>query len=74
MWTETDWGCVELPAIIREVWDVTPGSDRGLRDVVLALIANHADYLIKNDDFHVFLEGSSELGLGLSRQLLDMQS
>lgn len=71
---ETHWDCGDFPAMVREVFDSTPGSDRGLRDVVFGLVAKHADVLLKRDDFQRVTEGTGELGLGVLLQLVRMHS
>jgi hypothetical protein len=56
--------------MIREIFQLTPNSDRGLQDVVVRIVATHADSLTKKDEFRHLLEGLGDLGLGILGQIL----
>jgi hypothetical protein len=73
-WASSNWACDDFPAIVREVFDSTHASDRGLREVVLELVAKHADSFLERDDFLRTIADDAELGLGLFRRLVITQS
>jgi hypothetical protein len=59
--SQTNWACVEFPSIIRVVFESTPSSDSGLRDIVPQLVVEHADEFIENADFLSLVEGNGQL-------------
>lgn len=71
---ENNWSCEEFPAILREVVESTPNTDRGLRDIVSQLVAEHIQKFLDNEDFLHLLEDSGELGLDVLRQVLSIKS
>ena len=71
---ENNWSCEEFPAIVREVVESTPSTDRGLRDIVSQLVAEHVQKFLDNEDFLHLLEDSGELGLNILRQVLSIKS
>jgi hypothetical protein len=73
-WAENNWACHDFSAIAREVFETTPTSDRGLRDVVIRLAAMHADDLIRKENFRNLIEDVGELGLNVLCQLLKRHS
>lgn len=73
-WAETNWDCVEFPAMVKEVFESTPSTDRGLREVVFELVTNHVDVLLKKEYFRSVTEGIGELGLGVLLQLVEKHS
>lgn len=73
-WAEEKWACEDFPAIAREIFETTPNKDRGLRDVVVRLVALHADSFTKNDKSRQLIEEIGELGLSVLCQLLKTYS
>jgi hypothetical protein len=73
-WAETNWDCVEFPAMVKEIFESTLSTDRGLREVVFDLVTKHADVLLRKEDFQVVIEGIGELGLGILLQLVGLHS
>jgi hypothetical protein len=73
-WAENNWACHDFSAIAREVFETTPTSDRGLRDVVIRLVAMHADDLIRKKDSRNLIEDVGDLGLNVLCQLLKTHS
>jgi len=73
-WAEDNWACEDFSAIAREVFESTPKDDRGLRDVIIQLVANHADIFIQKDGLRQLIEDIGDLGLGVLCQLLKTHS
>jgi len=73
-WAESNWDCVEFPAMVREIFESTPRTDRGLREVVLGLVTKHVDDLLKKADFRIVLEEIGELGCRVLLQLVAKHS
>ncbi|ERF75490.1 hypothetical protein EPUS_08304 [Endocarpon pusillum Z07020] len=69
-WARRNWACADFTAIIREVFNSTPSSDRGLRDIVSGIVANHSDFFIQKDGFRELVEDVGELGLGMLDKLM----
>jgi len=68
-WAEDSWAHEDFSDIIREIFESTPKHDRGLRDVVIRIVAMHADILIQKDQFRHLIEDFGDLGLGVLCQL-----
>jgi hypothetical protein len=73
-WAEDNWACESFPAIAREVFDTTPTKDRGLRDVVVRLVAIHADDFIRKENSRQLIEDIGDLGLSVLCQVLKTHS
>jgi hypothetical protein len=73
-WAEDNWACESFPAIAREVFKTTPTKDRGLRDVVVRLVAIHADDFIGKENSRQLIEDIGDLGLSVLCQLLKKHS
>jgi hypothetical protein len=73
-WAEDNWDHENFSDIVRELFESTPNSDRGLRDFVIRIVATHADLLSQKDKFRQVIEDFGDLGLGLSCQLLKIHS
>ena len=73
-WAENNWACEDFSAIAREVFESTPKDDRGLRDVVIQLVAKHADIFIQKDGLRQLIEDIGDLGLGVLCQLFKAHS
>jgi len=55
---------------VKEIFESTPNSDRGLRDIVIRIVAIHADILTQNAEFRRLIEDVGDLGLSVMCQLL----
>lgn len=73
-WARSEWARPDFPAIVRVVFESTPSSDRGLRDIIIALVAAHGDIFIKNADFRRLIQDVGELGLELLDKVLELHS
>ncbi|EKG09370.1 BTB/POZ-like protein [Macrophomina phaseolina MS6] len=60
-----------FPAAVRAVYETTPQSDRGLRDVVLRVCAANTNELMKNPHFEDMMDELGVFGRELSRTLTD---
>ena len=65
-WAENNWSHCDFPVVAGEVYESTPSSDIGLRDVVSRLCGEHIKELVGKKEF---LDLFSELGLGILRQV-----
>lgn len=50
-WAATNWLHEDFCDIVQEIFNSTPDSDRGLRDVVIQIVAMHAEDLIQKGEF-----------------------
>lgn len=73
-WAEGNWTHEDFSDIVREIFQSTPNSDRGLRDVVVRIVATHVDNLTQKDEFRHLLEEIGDLGLGVLCQVLTTHS
>ena len=71
---EINWTHEDFSDIVREIFQSTPDSDRGLRDIVVRIVATHAEALTQNDDFCQVLKEIGDLGLRVLCQTLTTQS
>ncbi|KAI9784353.1 MAG: hypothetical protein M1839_002414 [Geoglossum umbratile] len=70
-WAKSNWSHKDFPILVREVFESTPTSDRGLRDVASQLFAKHVKLLLQgNGDLDV-IEDLGDLWLGVLRQVLE---
>ncbi|KAN0072921.1 hypothetical protein V8E54_009035 [Elaphomyces granulatus] len=60
-WGEKNWARKEFSDIVKEIFESTPKSDRGLRDIATRIVALHANFLIQKDEFRQLI-GDLELG------------
>jgi hypothetical protein len=73
-WAKKNWAREDFSDIVREIFESTPTSDRGLRDIVIRIVALHADVLTKKDEFRRLIEEDGDLGLSTLCQLLETHS
>jgi hypothetical protein len=73
-WAENNWACEDFSAIARESFESTPKDDRGLRDVIIQLVAKHAEIFIQKDGLRQLIEDIGDLGLGVLCQLFKTHS
>ncbi|OAL38196.1 hypothetical protein AYO20_02648 [Fonsecaea nubica] len=73
-WAETNWLHEDFCSIAQEIFSSTPHNDRGLRDVVVQIVAMHANDLIQKDEFRSLVEEVGDLGLGILCQVLKQHS
>jgi hypothetical protein len=73
-WAENNWACEDFSAVAREVFESTPKDDRGLRDIIIQLVAKHADIFIQKDGLRQLIEDIGDLGLGVLCQLFETHS
>jgi hypothetical protein len=70
-WGEKNWARKEFSDIVKEIFESTPKSDRGLRDIATRIVALHADVLILKDEFRRLIEEGGDFGLSTVRLLLE---
>jgi len=64
IWASNNWNHSEFPMMVQEVYDSTPSSDRGLRDIVETIVKKNAYCVLHNDEFKKFLINQmGELGV-----------
>jgi len=73
-WAETNWLHEDFCDIAQEIFSSTAHNDRGLRDVVVQIVAMHANNLIQKDEFRSLMEEVGDLGLGILCQVLKQHS
>ncbi|KAK7924970.1 hypothetical protein LTR80_011961, partial [Exophiala xenobiotica] len=73
-WAKTNWLHEDFCNVAREVFDSTPANDRGLRDVVIQIVALHVNDLTEKPEFRNLIEEIGDLGLGILRQVLKQNS
>ena len=73
-WAEKNWAREDFSDIVREIFESTPTSDRGLRDIAIRIVALHADVLTKKYEFRPVIEEVGDLGLSTLCQLLKTHS
>jgi len=73
-WTESNWAHEDFPDIVREVFQSTPESDQGLRDIVVQVVAKHANRLTEKAEFRDAIQECGDLGLGTLCQVLATHS
>lgn len=69
-WARCNWACADFTAIIREVFNSTPSSDPGLRDIVYGIVVIHSDFFTQNVGFREMVEDIGEFGLGMLDKLV----
>ena len=57
--------CEEFPAIVAAVFETTPSGDRGLRDVVSRICADHIDEVLTNENWKETLATNGEIALSI---------
>ena len=57
--------CEDFPAIVAAVFETTPSSDHGLRDVVSRICANHIDEVLASETWKETLATNGEIGLAI---------
>jgi hypothetical protein len=73
-WAKDNWAREDFSDIVREIFESTPKSDRGLRDIVIQIATIHADVLTQKDKFRQLMEDIGDLGLNLLCQVLKIHS
>jgi hypothetical protein len=71
---EKNWAHKDFSDTVKEIFESTPKSDRGLRDIAIRIIASHADMLIQKDEFRQLIEEVGDLGLNTLCLLLEKHS
>jgi hypothetical protein len=71
---EKNWTHRDFSGIVKEIFESTPTSDRGLRDIAIRIVASHADVLVQKDEFRALIEEVGDLGLNTMRLLLETHS
>jgi hypothetical protein len=66
-WVKLNWNHDEFPAMVREAYDSTPSSDRGLRGIIARVLAEHAEDTVNDNKFKDLLSDLSELSLSVLR-------
>jgi hypothetical protein len=69
-WAENHWSHCDFPVVAREVYESTPSSDIGLRDVVSRVCGEHVKELVGKKKFLDLTDLFGELGLGILVQVL----
>ncbi|TVY28203.1 hypothetical protein LHYA1_G003352 [Lachnellula hyalina] len=64
----------EFPEIIRELYRSTPSSDRGLRDIVSQVCAQHGRTIVDSPDLSDIILEVGEFGLDLLREVLKYEN
>lgn len=59
------WNCKDFPAIVAQVFDTTPESDLGLRDVVSLICAKHIDEILTSEVWSDLLTDNGAIGLSI---------
>ena len=59
------WDCKDFPAIVAQVFDTTPESDLGLRDVVSLICAKHVDEVLTSEVWSDLLTDNGAIGLSI---------
>ncbi|KAI9767184.1 MAG: hypothetical protein M1839_004603 [Geoglossum umbratile] len=68
-WVETNWNHDKFPAMVREAYESTPGSDRGLRDIIERVLAKHATEVVNDVKFKDLLCEVGSLSLAILQLL-----
>jgi hypothetical protein len=69
-WAESNWSHRDFPTVVKEVYESTPSSDLGLRDIVSHLCGQHVKELANKDEFLNLADLFGELGLGVLKSVL----
>jgi hypothetical protein len=70
---EKNWTHRDFSGIVKEIFESTPTSDRGLRGVAIRIVASHADVLVQKDEFRELIEEVGDLGLNTICLLLEKE-
>ena len=57
------WGCEDYPAVVAKVFDTTPDTDVGLRDIVGLACADHIDEILVSETWGELLSNKGTIGL-----------
>jgi hypothetical protein len=71
---EKNWTHRDFSGIVKEIFESTPTSDRGLRDIATRIVASHADVLVQRDEFRWLIGEVGDLGLNILCLLLETHS
>jgi hypothetical protein len=69
-WAKNNWSHKDFPILVREVFESTPDTDRGLRDIVSQLCAKHVKSFVQENGGLDVIEDLGELWLRVLRQVL----
>ncbi|KAI9862326.1 MAG: hypothetical protein M1813_004802 [Trichoglossum hirsutum] len=65
-WASENWNHSEFSMMIQEVYDSTPDSDRGLRDIVEAIVKKNVNCALHSDEFmKLLMSQMRELGVAV---------
>ena len=56
------WGCKDYPAVVAKVFDTTPDTDMGLRDIVGLACADHIDEILVSETWGELLSNRGTIG------------
>lgn len=70
----TSWGCPTFPDAIQTIYNTTPETDRGLRDVAVEIAAAHMEELLEKDGYRTMMDEVGPFGKDLSRALFQCSS
>lgn len=59
--------CEDFPAIVAAVFETTPSSNRGLRDVVSRICASHIDAIYADETWNETLASNGDIALSISK-------
>ena len=59
------WDCKEFPDIIETVFDSTPDSDHGLRDIMARICSDHVDEVLTSETWKEVLENNGAIGIAI---------
>ena len=60
-WIEKNYLSDQLPALVKEVFETTPPTDMGLRDIVAKTLAKHITIFLQQESWSRVLEASGQL-------------
>ncbi|KAH0556868.1 hypothetical protein GP486_005347 [Trichoglossum hirsutum] len=69
-WARNNWSHKEFPILVKEVFESTPDTDRGLRDIASQLCATHIKSFLQEDGVLDVIEDLGDLWLRVLRQVL----
>lgn len=72
-WASVHWSTPSFIAAVREIFDNETGNYHELKEVVLAPMVQHADFLLtgQNEDVSSFLRDYSDVGVEILRRVLE---
>ncbi|KAL8734282.1 MAG: hypothetical protein Q9181_003249 [Wetmoreana brouardii] len=67
--SQEEWNDDDILTVLQLIYETTPGTDRGLRDIILNICSKHRDGLIRNTRFPGVLEKDSLLAYDMLIQI-----